>query len=141
MSATPQPERRKSQRKSGYTFALGQAVCEGIAEGATLDRAAAKAGVNPTTFLRWCHEHDELANEYARARQRQNEAIDDELRALAQQVTPENSRAIETKFRMLTWIAGKRAPKAFGDRVGIEHSGKDGGPMRVQVEVVGDGDE
>jgi hypothetical protein len=141
MSVIPQSERRTSQRKSRYTFELGQQVCEGIAGGATLQRACDTVSVNPNTFIWWCHQHDELAVEYARARQRQNEAIDDELRSLADQVTPENARAIETKFRMLTWIAGKRAPKAFGDRVGIEHSGKDGGPLRVQVEVVGDSDD
>lgn len=128
---------RKHSARSKYTPELGQQVCEAIAKGSTLQSACDDSVVKPSTFLLWCHTHAELAEEYARARREQNEAVDDEIRELAAQTDSENAKAMETKFRMLTWIAGKRSPKQFGERVGLEHSGKDGGPLKVEVEIVG----
>ena len=127
--------KRKNARPTTYTAEVGQQICDAIANGATLDAAARQANVKAPTFLLWCHVHAELAEEYVRARQRQNEAVDDQIRALVAEVNEDNARSTETKFRMLTWIAGKRAPKQFGERVGVEHSGKNGGPIAMELVV------
>jgi hypothetical protein len=126
----------KPKRKTLYTPEQAQRICDAIAAGQSLRGACAAEQLAASTFLWWESEHADLAEQYARARQQQSEAVDDELRELVAETTPENARAIETKFRMLTWIAGKRSSKRFGDRVGIEGV-KDGEPLKVLVEVIG----
>ena len=127
--------KEKRQRQRPLDSAMAARICLAIAEGAALTRACSAEGITRSTFYEWCDESESVAGDYARARERQNEGVDDELRELAASTDNENARANETKFRILTWIAGKRASKKLGDR--IEVAGSKEQPLQVQVEVIG----
>jgi len=137
MSDKTKPNSHPRKRQRPYDADAAKRICGAIAEGASLTAACSAEGIQRCAFYEWCDAQPELAIEYARARERQNEGVDDDLRELVKNTDNENARANETKFRILTWIAGKRSSKKFGDKVGIEHSGKDGGPLKVEVEVIG----
>ena len=113
------------------------AICEAIAAGATTEEACSAHGVNRTVFLRWRNERPELGDAFARAMEDRGELIGERLRALAATATPENFNVVRLQVDTDKFIASRLAPKRYGDRVGLEHSGKDGGPLKVEIELVG----
>ena len=102
----------------------------------------------PRTVHRWLAAHEEFRQRYVRARERQADLIFDECLEIADDSQGDRKfvgrdgeerevcdtefvqRAklrIETRMRM----AGKLAPKKYGDKVQTELSGPDGGPVSV----------
>jgi len=118
-------------RSSTYTPQKAAAICDDIADGNSLRSTLKKLGISTRTFFDWLYAHEDLAQRYARARESQAEVLTDELIALADQATGENSNAQRLKVDTRKWIASKILPRKYGDRVGLEHSGPDGGPIEV----------
>lgn len=86
------------------------------------------------TVLRWCAADANVADQYARARQEGLDRRFDQLEDLARE-----SRKAETKgeiagyrnmIDVLRWQLSKQDPKRYGDKVSVEASGPDGGPIR-----------
>lgn len=98
-------------------------ICEMVAEGLTLRQIAAKFDVNAGTILKWIGETDEFAQQYARARDSASDIFETDIIETAQAVSPETAAADRVKIDALKWVAGRRAPKRYGDRVQTEHSG------------------
>ena len=70
----------------------------------------------------WRPKHPEFAEMYARAREDQADTLADELVAVADDETiPADSRRIRVDARK--WAASKLKPRAYGDRLDMNHSG------------------
>lgn len=113
--------------------AKASAVVAAIETGDSLRKAAADNGVAPSTFLRWCDENKELAEQYARARRIGDEVGFLELDVIADE-PPEKDQFGKVdpgwvawqRMRIDTrkWSLSKKHPTKYGDKTHIEHSGK-----------------
>jgi hypothetical protein len=104
----------------------------------TLRQIGLEVGIHHTLFLAWCGRYDDLAEQYARARERQMHLRADELLEIADNATNDwmavetragriirvvdhaHIKRSEVRIRTRQWIMGKFAPKAFGERMQVE---------------------
>ena len=107
-------------------------VCELVAEGQSLRAACDSLGFSHCTFLDWCRDSEELANQYARAREDGCDAEFDRLQEAVEE-QPERGPSggvdagwvawkrlqVDTK----KWALSKKAPKKYGDKTQHEVSG------------------
>lgn len=103
-----------------------------------------------TAIKDWLQEDAELAAQYARAKADQADFVFEELLQIAD--TPEigvktkiddTGKTEETRGDMIEhrrlrvdarkWYLSKLAPKKYGDKVNLEHTGADGGAVKVDV--------
>ena len=96
---------------------------------------------NIVTVVRWIDNHEEFGKQYARARELQAEGMFEEMLEIADEGTNDtyidpntgeqrtNHDVIaRSKLRVDTrkWALARMAPKRYGDKQGIEHSGNVG---------------
>ena len=102
-----------------------------------------------TTVFQWLAARPAFADQYAHAREIQADIYFDEVIDIADDgsndwmereigkgivVSVENTEALkrsQMRIDARKWMAGKLRPKKYGERVALEHSGPEGGPMRV----------
>ena len=111
-------------RKSEYTDAIAQGICERIAEGQSL-RAICRDEDMPdrATVLRWLDAHDEFAAKYARAREVQADLLFEDMQEVADSGSPEDTQRARLRVMTMQWRASKLAPKKYGEKIQTEHSG------------------
>ncbi len=91
------------------------------------------------TFYRWMLDHPELREMYARAKDAQLQILADEIQAIADE--PQLGEVVTIKgderevkmadmlehrklrIESRKWLLAKLAPKKYGDKIGLEHSG------------------
>ena len=119
-------------RPSEFSDDAAETVCAEIAAGGTLKSAAEKAKVSVDAIKRWLRSDDEFRTQYAQAREDQADAFADTIleTALDGELEPNDRRV---RVDALKWLAGKRKPKVYGDRVHAEVSGADGGNLKVEL--------
>jgi hypothetical protein len=117
-------------RPSEFSDDAESATLEIIRNGGTLDEAAGAANVSARTVLRWLEADDEFRRKYAQAREDQGDWFADKIASIALDPAREGSD-ITARVNALKWLAGKRKPKVYGDKVTNEHTGADGGPIQV----------
>ncbi len=98
-------------------------VCEMVSNGKTLRQIGAHFGVTCGAILKWVGQSPEFSEQYARARDSAADLFETEIIEAALAVGPETAAADRVKIDALKWVAGRRAPKRYGDRVQTEHSG------------------
>ncbi|MBK9075523.1 MAG: hypothetical protein IPL77_11205 [Flavobacteriales bacterium] len=103
------------------------------------------AGVKAPTFLLWVDQDKDLAERYARAMAFRVEADVDRINEIsmapAVTVSTEFSEHVDAgdvalrrlQIDSLKWLAAKRLPKKYGDKVGLEHSGGVGMSFSVDL--------
>lgn len=110
-------------------------ICEMVAEGKTLRQIATQFGVTSATILRWVTVDDEASKHYARARDMAADLFENDIYDAAMTVNPETAAADRVKIDALKWIAARRAPKRYGDRV--DHTSSDGSmsaaPTKIEI--------
>jgi hypothetical protein len=111
-------------RPSGYSQELSEKIMERIAEGESL-RTICLDDDMPClrTVMDWLEKHLEFRSRCARAREMQGDLMDDLILTTANNCTPETAHADKVKISAYQWRAMKLAPKKYGDRQEIEHSG------------------
>lgn len=82
------------------------------------------------TFYEWVAENPELGKQYARAREISSDGFEADILFLARSINPDNATASKSAFEMLRWVASKRAPRRYGDKQTLEHTGEGGGPVQ-----------
>ena len=116
---------------------LLQTICEQLSEGLSLRAICAKEEMPSVgTVCRWLSEDRAFAEQYARAREAQADAIFDEILDIADDSsndwidTKDGERfnaeaAARSRIRIdaRKWMAGKLRPKVYGEKVDVEHSG------------------
>lgn len=104
-------------------------VLDAIRGGLSLRRACLETGVAQSSFLRWCDQDADLADQYARARDSMIDAIADETIAIADKLpglnpttgAVDSAEVAHRKLQVDTrkWLLSKLAPKRYGERVEV----------------------
>lgn len=109
-------------RPSLYTDEIADAICEAIIEGGALYRICEQEGFpSENTVYRWIEEKPEFREKYARARELQQDREADKIVVIADETTDPNKARLQIDARK--WRASKLAPKKYGDRLDLNHSG------------------
>lgn len=138
-------------RPSDFTQEIADIICERLANGESLRRVCRDDDMpNASTVHLWVIKNEAFSKQYARAREVQADKLFEEVLEIAdtpaqgerRKLLPNGSEEITTgdmiEHRRLQvdarkWMAGKLAPKKYGDKVTQEHVGADGGPLRVVI--------
>lgn len=119
-------------RPSKFSDDKEDAVVECIRDGGTLNDAANAAGVDVATLKRWLADESrvEFRARYARAREDQADSFADEIVTVARDKMrdPQQARLLVDSLK---WVAAKRKPKAYGDK--LELAGNAESPLTVNV--------
>lgn len=130
-------------RPTDFSQEIADLICERLALGESL-RSICRSDDTPamSTVFKWLTKHAAFAEQYARARETQADAIFDEVIDIADDGSNdwmkragkdgepqwvENGEAIrrsQIRIDARKWMAGKLRPKKYGDRVELEHSGE-----------------
>jgi hypothetical protein len=120
----------RTGRPSSYSRKIADEICEAIATGGALHRLCEEreGWPNERTVYRWLEANEEFRRKYARARDRQGDRMAFETVLIAD----EEPDPVKARLRVdaRKWLASKLAPKKYGDRQQLEHTGKDGGPIQ-----------
>lgn len=108
------------------------AICELVAQGKTLRQIQAEMGVSMGTLLNWTT-RPEHVEQYARAREAAADIFETDIIEAALCASPESATADRVKIDALKWVAARRAPKKYGDR--ITHGGDPDAPINHQVGI------
>ena len=121
-------------------------ICKRISQGESLISICKCEGMpDKTTVMDWLFKEPDFANQYARAREAQAEHYLDEIIAISDDsvldtemgedgVERTNHEVVaRARLRVDTrkWAMSKLAPKKYGDKVQNEHTGPNGGPIKV----------
>ncbi len=112
-------------RPSEFSIDAEATILDVIRDGGTLEKAALAVRVSARTILRWLDADEEFRRKYAQAREDQGDWFADKIADLATDDTKEPAD-ITARVNALKWLAGKRKPKVYGDKIVAEHTGKDG---------------
>jgi hypothetical protein len=125
-------------RPSSFTQEIADRICERIAEGEGLRRIVLDEGMpSEKTVYRWLRENGDFRQQYACAREDQAEHFLDEIMDIADDasrdtVATDSGEVANTEWIQRArlrvdarkWAMSKLAPKKYGDKIGIEHSGQ-----------------
>lgn len=145
----------KAGRPTDFTTETAEAICEAIASTPRgLDFICETTAAFPSarTVHRWLAAHEPFRQSYALARERQADLIFDECLEIAddssgdvkivgrdgeEREVMDAEFAQRSKLRIETrkWMAGKLAPKKYGEKASLELSGKDGAPLIPVINV------
>lgn len=115
-------------RPSEFSDDAETAILDVIREGGTLDEAAIAAKVTRQTICRWLQDDVEFRDKYVQAREDQGDWFADKIASIALDPSREGSD-ITARVNALKWLAGKRKPKVYGDKVTQELTGAGGAPL------------
>ena len=105
-----------------------------MAEGHTMTAAAQACGLRPSAVRRWIASDAAWMARYDRARKLQAQAMADEAVQVARDSTNQTAAGDRLLVDTLRWAASKAAPREFGDKQVVEHSGG----QRLEIRVVED---
>ena len=109
------------------------AVFTRMKNGQSLMQACAAENVPESTIRYWADRDDDTSAEYARARGSLIDSHVNELLSISD-TEPDAARA-RVQIDTRKWIMSKLMPKKFGDKIQNEHTGQDGGPIRIAREL------
>jgi hypothetical protein len=148
-AARKAPAKRPTGRPSSYTEKLGLLICTRLADGESLRKICTDASMpSKTSVFRWlaAEKNEAFRNQYARARELQADSFVDDMIDIADDAANDtieteagercNAEWISrSRVRIDTrkWIAARMAPKKYGDRLDLNHAGKDGGAITVEI--------
>lgn len=114
-------------------------VLMAMEDGQSLRSACTTADIAPSTFLRWVDGDAELAEHYARARERLLDVKAEELEEIGERAARAESAVEVAGLRLLSdnrkWLLSKLSPKKYGEKVTQEHTGEGGGPVQQNITV------
>ena len=124
-----------------FTQEIFDAICERLADGESL-RGICSEEEFPSkgAFFRWVAKSDDLADQYARAREVQGDTLFDDMLDIADDArndwmerrgeddagwvaNGENIQRSKLRIDARKWMAGKLRPKKYGDKLDLNHGG------------------
>lgn len=126
-----------------YPDNIKESICERLADGQSLREICACEGFpGKSTVMRWLQADDEFRDQYARAKEIGVEALAEDILDIADDaqndwmerkdpqgrnagwvVNGESARRSQIRIDARKWLLSKLAPKKYGDRVDLNHSG------------------
>lgn len=101
-------------------------ICDSVAEGLTIREIAFALGLTSGSVIRIATATPEATERYARARDAAADLLEASIMEIASQSTAATAKADRVKLAALQWLAGRRAPKRYGERVQQDHTSSDG---------------
>jgi hypothetical protein len=145
------PVKRKRGGQLTYDREIAHVICLELAKGRTLKAICRQEGFPPESTVRnWAMDDvDGFNARYAQARQLGLDTMFDELLEIADDssrdykpgangnLSADHEHINRSRLRIDTrkWYLAKLAPKRYGDRLAVEASGADGGPLVVVTGV------
>ena len=83
------------------------------------------------TVRRWALEREDFSPQYARAREIGYRAMEDGILEIADDKEGDVQRA-RLQIDARKWLMSKALPKVYGDKVALEHTGANGGPIQTE---------
>jgi hypothetical protein len=116
-----------------YSPEIAKEICDRLAAGESLRAICDDAGTPArSTVLKWLTEHAEFSDQYAIARDAGLDVMADHVIEISDQEPgtldnggTDTGRVAANRLRMdaRRWYLSKLAPKRYGDRLNVEHSG------------------
>jgi hypothetical protein len=145
----------KMGRPSSYSKEQAEEICERIASGESLRHICMLDGMpSKTTILRWLDCNTDFRSQYAHAREKQADHFLDEIRDIANDgrndweilesertgqdrivLNAEHVQRSRLRVDTLKWCMSKLAPKKYGDKIDVEHSGST--DMKITFKIGG----
>lgn len=120
-------EPAKTGRPSTYTPELVAAICERIARGASVMRAATGEGIPETTFLGWVFDETPhraaVSEQYERARAMKAERFLDDMIEIADDADAESVQVARLRCDVRDKALARIAPKRYADMKRVQLSG------------------
>lgn len=120
---------RRPGRPSLYSPPIGRQLIEAMANGLSLEAAAAQIGLSPRVVFDWQQKHPEFLQAIQEGRQKALLFWERKAIAMADGA-PGNAQLV-----MLALKNRSRAASGWHDAQRLEHTGTDGGPVQVQPVV------
>jgi hypothetical protein len=145
------PVQKKIGRPSAFTEEKAEEICRRIAAGESMRHICLLEGMPSQSMVyRWLDENKSFREQYAQAREKQADAFLDQIQEIAHDgrndweilecertkqdrivLHAEHVQRSRLRVDTLKWVMSKLAPKKYGERIDIEHSGK----TNVEVDV------
>ena len=143
-----QPQRGRG-RPTTFTEEIGNKLCARVAGGRTLKSVCTDDDMpGMTTVFYWFTAHPEFAKSYTRSQLAKADVWFDEMHEVARQPIMGQSLTIKADggqeirqedmlghrrllIDTLKWSIGKLNPKKYSDKLQLEHTGAEGGPVQI----------
>lgn len=114
-----------------YSIEVADRICKRISQGEAVIAICRDADMpSEHCFYEWVRgDKDGLATKYAHAREIQAEVWAE--RAIAEAKNAADAGLGRLSFDAVRWYVSKIAPKRFGEKIQQEHTGADGGPIKI----------
>lgn len=114
--------RKDPGRRVEYSQRWADLICDLVMDGKSL-RTICLADDMPSrsTVMKWLANHEDFADQYARAREAQQDTYAEEIIHIADTAKDANLARLQIDARK--WHASKLAPKKYGDKLDLNHGG------------------
>lgn len=127
--------------------AVSARILEGMRGGRSLVSLCKEEGLSHSTFLAWVAEDKDLSDKYTRARETGADAEFERLLEMADAEPERTERGVDSGWvqwqRMrvdtMKWALSKKAPRKYGERLDLKHSGSVGLQINIDVSDTDDG--
>jgi len=106
-----------------WTPEIESEIIDRILSGEAIEDIVDSVGVSARTFYRRKADDAEFGASIARAQSEAQDAWVDRTERLMLSATSENWQLVQFQCRHIAWIAGKRKPKVYGDKIQQEITG------------------
>lgn len=115
------PTRASTRRpRIPYTEEIADQILELMVEGHDMVRACHELDIARSTVYRWMDENPDFKARCARAREALADYDAFRIAEISVNATAESAQADRVKLAALQWLAAKRAPKVYGDKIEID---------------------
>lgn len=115
------PTRAPNRRpRIPYTEEIADQILELMVEGYDMVKACHELDIARSTVYRWMEENPDFKARCARAREALADYDAFRIAEISQNATAESAQADRVKLAALQWLAAKRAPKVYGDKIEID---------------------
>jgi hypothetical protein len=129
-----------------FTQEKADRLCELIAQGVSLRKAAEEIGVHNSTPLLWCKANADFDQQYARAREIGYRLLAEEIIEISDDSSgdmletdngpkPNPEMVARSRLRVDSrkWMLSKMLPKIYGEKLDVNHGGNPENPVLVRV--------
>lgn len=118
------------RRTSKITAEHVKSIFEQLEQGVSLRKACDKEGVKNNTFLDFISKDKDLAEQYARSRQKGQDARFEDMLDYARE-SKDDPYTKKLYIDTLKWVLAKQQPKKYGDK--LEVDGKNIAPTTIII--------
>jgi hypothetical protein len=131
-AARRKPAADHVSRTSEYHQSVADKICQELAGGKSLRKVcASKTMPHLATVMRWVRDNAEFRKQYAEACDARAECLAGEIIEIADR-TSKNVARDRLRVEARKWMLPRLDPKKYGDRIAVEASGPDGGPIETK---------